>query len=115
MKPKKEKTFKIRKLGNFLEIDGKWYFPKQHTKGKGEYIIFKEVDKNAVRGNIDFLVKTLKPYLDKGMILEDALCELKPRQLVRLTESLKTGKRPKVRNRFGCVEMEVDGTQIDVR
>ena len=113
---KKEKILRIKKIGNFLEIDNEWYFPKQHSRiDSGKTVIFKKVDKRAVKENIDFLVKTLKPYVDKGMILEDALSELKPRELVRITESIKLGKKPKVKQRYGCVNLEVNGVNIDIR
>ena len=116
MKNVKEKTIKIKKIGNFLELDGKWYFPKQHDPiDSGKSIIFKEVDKKAVKENIDFLVKTLKPHLDKGMILEDALGELKPRQLEKISNSIKVGKKPKVKKRYGCVELEVNGIAVPIR
>ena len=115
MKLEKEKTLLIKKVGNFLEIDGKWYFPKRHSPTDKKGMIFKEVDKKAVENNINFLVKTLNPYLDKGMILEDALAELKPRELIRLTESLKTGKKPKVRNKYGCIDFIVNGVEVPIR
>jgi uncharacterized protein YeaC (DUF1315 family) len=113
---KKEKTIKMRKIGNYLELNGVWYFPKQHSSiDSGKSIIFKEVDKNTVKGNIGFLVKTLKPYLDKGMILEDALSELKPFQLDKLSQAINLGKKPKVKKRYGCVQLEINGTTIDIR
>jgi hypothetical protein len=111
----KEKTLKIRKIGSFLEIDDKWYFPKQQSRKDKKGMIFKEVDKKTVENNLKFLVKTLRPYLDKGMILEDALAELKPRDLMKLTESLKTGKRPKVRSKYGCIDFIVNGVEVPIR
>ena len=106
----------VKKIGNFLEIDGKWYFPILHSpKDKGKSLIFKEVDKEKIKTNIEFLVKTLKPYIDREMILEDALSELKPYELEKLSKSLKIGKTPKVKKRYGCVELNVDGVNIPIR
>jgi hypothetical protein len=112
---KREKTLMIRKIGNFLEIDGNWYFPKQHSRKDKKGMIFKQVDKKTVEGNVKILVKTLSPYLDKGMILEDALAELKPREMMKLTESLKTGKKPKVRSKYGCIDFIVNGVEVPIR
>jgi hypothetical protein len=116
MSRKKTKTIVVKKLGNFLEIDGKWYFPKMHSKlNKGESLIFKEVDKQSLTGNINFLIKTLMPHLDKKMILRDALREMKPFELEKIADSIRTGRKPKIRKRYGCVELVVNGTPIMIR
>ena len=113
---KKEKTCRIRKVGNFLEIDGEWYFPKMHSPiDSGKTLIFKKVDKETIKGNILFLAKTLKPFIDKNMILEDALSDMKPIELHKLTETMKTGKKPKVIRRYGCVELKVGAITIPIR
>jgi hypothetical protein len=109
-------ALKIRKVGNFLEIDGKWYFPKQHSpKDDGKAIIFRKVDKKLIEEKLGFIVEKLKPYLDKKMILSDALGELRPAELTKLSESLRVGVKPKVRKYYGCVEMQVNGVSIPIR
>jgi hypothetical protein len=111
-----KKTISVKKIGNFLEIDGKWYFPKQHSpKDRGKAIIFREVDKKIVEDNLKFLVNTLKPYLDGKMVLEDAIADLKPTEITKLFDALKTGKKPTVKRKYGCVDMVVNGITIPIR
>jgi hypothetical protein len=109
-----KKTIEVKKIGDFLEIDGKWYFPTRHAK-KGKALLFTEVDKSAVQENIKNVIKILKPYLSREMVLEDALSSLRPRELMKLLESLKTGKKPNVKRSFGCVDMIVNGISIPIR
>jgi len=110
------KEISIKKIGNFLEIDGKWYFPKRHSpKDDGKSIIFKEVDKKVLEENMKFLVEKLKPYIDGEMILKDALADMKPFELERLMKALNSGKQPKVKKKYGCVELCVNNVTIPIR
>lgn len=106
---------KVKKVGNYIEINGQWYFPTQRSPKDKKDILFKEVDKEKIKMNLDFLLGKLEGYVDKRMLLEDALAELKPKELEKLCKALEGDKKPKVKHYYGCVIMNVGGVEIQLR
>lgn len=105
----------VKKIGNILVIDGKYYqFTNKYGK-KGE-MVFKPIDKEKFEKITDSITKKLEPSLEKKDIIKDALGELPLENLEKLHDVLfKKKKKPKVRQRYGCVELVVGREVIPIR
>lgn len=108
-------TLQVRKIGNILEIDGKYYqFTNKYGK-QGE-MIFEPIDKAKFDDLVNRLTKRLAPVMKNEMILKDALGELPLKNLERIANALERKKKPaKPRQRHGCVELAVGGETIPIR
>lgn len=103
----------VKKIGNVLEIGGKYY---QFTNKYGKHgaMIFKEIDKTKYNALVDKIIKKLEPLVERKVILKDALAELPPKALQKIANALEK-KKPRARQRYGCVELIVGGEVIQLR
>lgn len=103
----------VKKIGNVLEIGGKYY---QFTNKYGKHgaMIFKEIDKEKYDVLVDKIIEKLEPFVERKIILKDALAELPPKSLQKISDALEK-KKPKVRQRHGCVDIVVAGEVIQLR
>lgn len=104
----------IKKVGNILEIDGEYYEPL--TEPSKDKIVFKKIDKKEHDKMVKDVVDRLANYLNKKQILRDAICELPMSEIEKVQALLKSkGVKPKIRQRFGCIELHVGESIIQIR
>ena len=109
-----KERMKIKKIGNALEINGKFYL-YQGAKDK-EYMIFEEIgNADEVNEFLENLINKLEPSLDKRIILKDVLCEMPFDALKKLDKILEKEKPVMKKTEGGCVELHVGKTVLDIR
>lgn len=107
------KPLLVKKIGNILEIDGRYYqFTNKYGK-RGE-MIFEPINKTKFDAVVDKIVKKLEPVVQRRTILTDALGEIPLKNLEKMATALEK-KKPKARERYGCVELVVAGEVIQLR
>ena len=107
---------KIKKKGNYLEINGKLYRVINSTgKEKFEDMEFEPI-KTDVESLIKKIAKKIKGALNPEEIIENALYDLSEEDIKKLYEKITKQKtKPKMKKEYGCFEMSVGGIKIPIR
>ena len=107
---------KIKKKGNYLEIEGKLY---KVTSGKATEK-FEEMEFEKVNSNVEKMIKEIaqkvKGAVNPEEIVENALYDLDEKDIKSLFVKLTKQKtKPKMKKRYGCFELDVGGINIPIR
>ena len=116
---KKGKIIKsVRKLGNFLEIDGKLYQPIYRKDRKtDEFLRFKLVkqQKESLK-QIEKIAKKLAPKLNAQEVIRNALLDMPIGNINRIHKALfEQKKKPVIKQHHGCYDMEIGKEVIPIR
>ncbi|MEK6878602.1 MAG: hypothetical protein AABY22_03290 [Nanoarchaeota archaeon] len=107
---------KIKKKGNYLEINGKLY---RVTESKGK-INFEDMEFEPVSKDIEKMIraiaKKIKGAVNPEEIIENALYDLSEEQIEKIHKKLTVQRtKPKMKKRYGCFELNVGGISIPIR
>lgn len=110
------KRIVVRKIGSILEIDGEWYQPVYAKQDAlSETMRFEKIDKQKMQSLLDSLTNKLKKDLSSKDILRNALADMSLRGLERIDKALKSKTPPKVKRKYGCLDLVVGKTSIPIR
>ena len=109
---------KIKKKGNYLEIEGKLYKVNQSRSSTTEK--FEDMEFEPVNSNIQEMIKKIadkvKDAVNPEEIVENALYDLDEETIKKLFKKLTLKKtKPKMRKRYGCFHLNVGGIDIPIR
>jgi hypothetical protein len=106
---------KIKKLGNYLEINGKLYqFDRVKALKDKEEMILKPIFKpKRLLREIDEVSKILADKLDNKELMRTALLDIPIDSFKRVYKAVKKKKR--IRQRHGCFEMDIGKETIQIR
>jgi uncharacterized protein YfkK (UPF0435 family) len=107
---------KIKKKGNYLEIDGKLY-KVTSSKGKEK---FEDMEFEPAKENIDKLVSIIAKRLSKSIspeeILKNAMYDMEEEDIRKIYDKITKQKtKPKIKKNYGCLQLNVGGIYIPVR
>jgi ubiquinone biosynthesis protein Coq4 len=106
---------KVKKLGNYIELDGKLYqfASVSQLKDKEEMILNPISKPKLLLKKIDEVSNILADKLNKKELMRTALLDMPVDSFNKVYASLK--KKKKVRQRHGCFEMVVGKEIIPIR
>lgn len=107
---------KIKKKGNYLEIDGKLYkVTSSEGKEKFEDMEFEPIKKD-IENMIKKIASKVKEAVNPEEIVENALYDLNEKTIEELYNKLTKKKlRPKMKKNYGCFQLVVGGIAIPIR
>jgi len=115
-----KKIKEIKKMGNFLVIDGDLYEPDcSEDKSDHEFLKFNKVSMKRFNKLKNEIAEKLKDKLKSKDVIENALMDMSLQAMERLIKSLNSVKKPRIRKRYGCLNLEVgtgkNKTSIPIR
>jgi len=109
---------KIIKKGNYMEIAGKLYTidsDKSRANKKMEELEFHEVKEN-INKMCDIIAEKLKNSVNADEIIKNALFDLDEEDIKKIFLKVTKQKiKPKMRKRYGCFILDVEGIDIPIR
>lgn len=109
------KSLKLKKLGNYLEVNGVLYqFAGVKQMKDKETMMLEPIKKPmALLKKIDEVAELLSDKLDKKELMRTALLDMPHDSFEKVYTSLK--KKKKVRQRHGCFEMAIGDEVVRIR
>lgn len=108
-------TLKLKKLGNYLEIDGNLYqFNGVQSMKDKEVMILKPIKNHKkLLKKIEEISKVLGDKLDNAELMRTALLDMPVDSFEKVYKAIK--KKKKIKQRHGCFEMIVGNEIIPIR
>jgi len=106
----KEKI-KIDRNKSLLQIGNRFY----RIEDSGEKIDVIPISSKRLEERVNHLSKKLLSYVNKEMILKDALFHLTIEEIDNIERALKKKPKLKIQQKYGCIELKVGKHIIPIR
>jgi hypothetical protein len=111
---------KITKKGNYLIMNGKWYvfnIPIQDGDfNTGDWEMTEVKKPKELNEKINKITEEIFESLDREIIMKDALFDMTPIEIEVIYQKLfKNKRKPKLKMKKHCIQLDVGGIGIPIR